>query len=102
MSFLENILFVIILVIGGGYFAINVKKLIRNIKLGRAVDRSDNPLARLKNMTLVAFGQQKMFKRPIPAILHFALYFAFVITQIELIEIIIDGIFGKKKKKQRK
>ena len=56
MSFLENILFVIILVIGGGYFAINVKKLIRNIKLGRAVDRSDNPLARLKNMTLVAFG----------------------------------------------
>ena len=94
MSFLENILFVIILVIGGGYFAINVKKLIRNIKLGRAVDRSDNPLARLKNMTLVAFGQQKMFKRPIPAILHFALYFAFVITQIELIEIIIDGIFG--------
>ena len=94
MSFLENILFVIILVIGGGYFAINVKKLIRNIKLGRAVDRSDNPSARLKNMTLVAFGQQKMFKRPIPAILHFALYFAFVITQIELIEIIIDGIFG--------
>lgn len=94
MSFLENILFAVILAIGGGYFAINVNKLIRNIKLGRNVDRSDNPAARWKNMTLVAFGQQKMFKRPIPAILHFALYFAFVITQIELIEIIIDGIFG--------
>ena len=94
MSYLQNILFVLILTVGVGYFVFNVKKLIRNIKLGRGVNRSDKPSERLKNMTLVAFGQQKMFKRPIPAILHFALYFAFVITQIELIEIIIDGIFG--------
>jgi heterodisulfide reductase subunit C len=94
MSYLQNILFIIILTAGIGYFAFNVKKLIRNIKLGRKINRSDKPSERLKNMTLVAFGQQKMFKRPIPAILHFALYFAFVITQIELIEIIIDGVFG--------
>ena len=94
MSYLQNILFVLILTVGVGYFVFNVKKLIRNIKLGRGVNRSDKPSERLKNMTLVAFGQQKMFKRPIPAILHFSLYFAFVITQIELIEIIIDGIFG--------
>ena len=87
-------MFILILTVGIGYFAFNVKKLIRNIKLGRKVNRSDKPSERLKNMTLVAFGQQKMFKRPIPAILHFALYFAFVITQIELIEIIIDGVFG--------
>ena len=91
---LQNILFILILTLGVGYFAFNVKKLIRNIKLGRKINRSDKPSERLKNMTLVAFGQQKMFKRPIPAILHFALYFAFVITQIELIEIIIDGVFG--------
>ena len=45
-------------------------------------------------MTLVAFGQKKMFARPIPAILHFALYAAFVITQIELLEILVDGLFG--------
>ena len=94
MSYIQNILFILILTVGIGYFAFNVKKLIRNIKLGRKVNRSDKPSERLKNMTLVAFGQQKMFKRPIPAILHFALYFAFVITQIELIEIIIDGVFG--------
>lgn len=94
MQFLDNIFFALLLAIGIGYFAINVKKLIRNIKLGHDVDRTDNSSERLKNMTLVAFGQQKMFKRPIPAILHFALYFAFVITQIELIEIMIDGIFG--------
>ncbi len=45
-------------------------------------------------MALVAFGQKKMFARPIPAILHFALYAAFVITQIELLEILVDGLFG--------
>ena len=70
MSYLQNILFVLILTVGVGYFVFNVKKLIRNIKLGRGVNRSDKPSERLKNMTLVAFGQQKMFKRPIPAILH--------------------------------
>ncbi len=94
MNNIQNILFVLVLTVGIGYFVLNVKKLIRNIKLGNGVNRTDNPSERLKNMTLVAFGQQKMFKRPIPAILHFALYFAFVITQIELIEIMIDGIFG--------
>lgn len=60
--------------------------------MGRAIDRSDNKSERWKTMALVAFGQKKMFTRPIPALLHLALYAAFVITQIELIEIITDGI----------
>lgn len=94
MSILPNIVFAVILIAGGGYFAMNLKKIIRNIKLGQDVNRSDNPSARWKNMTLVAFGQKKMFARPIPAILHFALYAAFVITQIELLEILVDGLFG--------
>src|SRR5690554_2119772 len=94
MSILPNLLFVVLLVVGVGFFAKNFRQLIRNIKLGQDVDRTDSPKARLKNMLLVAFGQKKMFKRPIPAILHFALYAAFIITQIELIEIIIDGVSG--------
>jgi len=94
MSILPNIMFAVILIAGGGYFAMNLKKIIRNIKLGQDVNRSDNPSARWKNMALVAFGQKKMFARPVPAILHFALYAAFVITQIELLEILIDGLFG--------
>lgn len=94
MSILPNIVFAVILIAGGGYFAMNIKKIIRNIKLGQDVNRSDNPSARWKNMALVAFGQKKMFARPIPAILHFALYAAFVITQIELLEILVDGLFG--------
>jgi len=62
--------------------------------LGREIKLTDNKPARLKTMLLVAFGQQKMFAKPIPAILHFFLYAAFVITQIELLEIVTDGVTG--------
>jgi len=66
----------------------------RNIMLGRPEDLSDNKGERFKTMMLVAFGQKKMFKRPIAALLHLTIYVSFVITQIELIEIFIDGAFG--------
>ena len=94
MSFLSNIIFAVTLIIGVGFFAKNVKKIIRNIKLGQKVNRTDNAAARWKNMALIALGQKKMFTRPIPALLHFTLYAAFIITQIELLEIIVDGLFG--------
>lgn len=94
MSFLDNILFAILLIIGFGYFAINVKKLIRNIKLGQDIDRTDNASQRWKNMTMIALGQSKMVKRPIAGFLHIIVYVGFVIINIELLEIIIDGLFG--------
>ena len=75
-------------------FTVNVLKIRSNILLGRDIDRADNRSERWKTMILVALGQKKMFTRPIPALLHLALYAAFVITQIELIEIIVDGISG--------
>lgn len=94
MNFLDNIFFALLLAIGIGYFAINVKKLIRNIKLGRDINRSDNSSERWKNMTMVALGQSKMVKRPIAGFLHIIVYVGFVIINIEVIEIIIDGLFG--------
>jgi heterodisulfide reductase subunit C len=94
MSFLDNILFALLLVAGIGYFTINVKKLIRNIKLGQDIDRTDNPSERWKNMTMVALGQSKMVKRPIAGFLHIVVYVGFVVINIEVIEIIIDGLFG--------
>ena len=66
----------------------------RNIKLGKAESINDNPSERIKTVLLVALGQKKMFKRPIAALLHLVIYLSFVITQIELIEIFIDGLFG--------
>jgi len=94
MSFLDNIFFAILIAIGFGYFAMNVKKLIRNINLGRDINRKDNPSARWKNMAMIALGQSKMVKRPIAGILHIIVYVGFVIINIELLEIIIDGLFG--------
>jgi heterodisulfide reductase subunit C len=91
---ISTILFLILLIGGFGFFGWNVLKVRSNIRLGRDVERTDNKKERWKTMLLVAFGQKKMFTRPIPALLHFAIYAAFVITQIELIEIIVDGVFG--------
>lgn len=91
---ISTILFLILLIGGFGFFGWNVLKVRSNIRLGRDIERTDNKKERWKTMILVAFGQKKMFTRPIPALLHFAIYAAFVITQIELIEIIVDGVFG--------
>ena len=94
MSYLDNILFAILLVIGFGYFFNSVKKIRRNINLGTDVNRSDNPKARWTNMAMIALGQSKMVKRPIAGVLHIIVYVGFVIINIELLEIIIDGLFG--------
>ncbi|MDI9257115.1 MULTISPECIES: (Fe-S)-binding protein [Flavobacterium] len=94
MMYIDNILFAIILLAGIGFFAKNVKKLSRNIKLGHDVDRSDNPSARWNNMAMVALGQSKMVKRPIAGFLHIIVYVGFIIINLEVLEIIIDGLFG--------
>lgn len=94
MSYLDNILFAILLIIGFGYFFSNIKKIQRNINLGIDVDRKDNPKERWKNMAMIALGQSKMVKRPIAGILHIIVYVGFIIINIELLEIIIDGLFG--------
>lgn len=94
MGYLDNILFAILLIAGFGFFASSVKKIIRNINLGVDVDRKDNPKARWANMALIALGQSKMVRRPVAGVLHIVVYVGFVIINIELLEIIIDGLFG--------
>lgn len=94
MQYLPNILFAIALAIGIGFFVNNVRKLFRNIRLGKSINRTDNKSARLKNMLKIALGQSKMVKRPIAGILHVIVYLGFIIINIEVLEIIIDGLFG--------
>jgi len=72
----------------------NIKKIIRNIKLGQDIDRKNNPSERWKNMAMIALGQSKMVKRPISGVLHIIVYIGFIIINIEVLEIIIDGLFG--------
>ncbi|MBU2904267.1 (Fe-S)-binding protein [Arenibacter algicola] len=94
MEYIPNIIFAIILFAGIGFFAKNIKKLSRNIKLGKAVDTSDNKSQRWNNMFRIALGQTKMVVRPIAGILHIIVYLGFIIINIEVLEIIIDGLFG--------
>ncbi|HCP41543.1 MAG TPA: Fe-S oxidoreductase [Cryomorphaceae bacterium] len=94
MQFLSNVIFIALL--GGAifWFTKNVGRIRRNILLGRDVDRSKNAAGRRANMFRVAFGQSKMQARPIAGFLHFIIYISFIIINIEVLEIVIDGIFG--------
>ena len=91
---LSSVLF-LILTASTSWFAFRgFSRVRRNILLGKDELVSGDASLRWKNMFLVALGQQKMFKNWLPAVLHLALYVAFVITQVELIEIVVDGLFG--------
>ena len=94
MQYIDNIIFFIALIAGFGLFFKSLKEIYRNIQLGKKIDRTDNPSERWKTMGKVALGQSKMGKRPVAGILHMIVYVGFVIINIELIEIIVDGIFG--------
>lgn len=94
MQYLPNILFLIALIGGIGFFVKNVKKLARNIKLGKDVDVSDHKPQRWRNMVRIALGQSKMVVRPIAGLMHIIVYVGFIIINIEVLEIILDGILG--------
>ena len=91
---LLQILFLLIAIAAIGFFTINARKIARNINLGRPVNRSDRPAERMMVMLKVAFGQTKMSKKPVAFVLHLFVYVGFVIINLEILEIIIDGIFG--------
>ncbi len=91
---IAQILFVIIAAVATYFFVKNLKTIRRNILLGKDVDLSDNQPERWKTMLKVAFGQTKMAARPVPFVLHLIVYIGFVLINIEVLEILIDGIFG--------
>ena len=95
MAYLPNLIFFILVVSSLGLFTRNLKRIIRNINLGKDLDRNDSPSIRMKNMFRVAFGQTKMVSRPIAGILHLIVYIGFVFINIELLEIVLDGLTGK-------
>lgn len=94
MELITQLIFLIVLVAGIAFFTYNIRKVIRNIKLGRKVDRSNNSGERWAKMGRIAIGQSKMVKKPVSGILHIIVYVGFIIINIEVLEIIIDGIFG--------
>jgi len=94
MAWISQIFFLIVLGIFGYFFTRRVLKIKGNILKGRGMDRTDQPGKRWKKVLLVAFGQQKMFKKPIPAVLHLFIYLGFLIINLEVLEFMIDGLLG--------
>jgi heterodisulfide reductase subunit C len=94
MHIVQQVLFILLAGSAIYLFSKKVGAIARNIKLGRDEDLSDQPNVRWKNMVLLALGQKKMFKRPIPALLHLVVYAGFIIINIEILEIFLDGVFG--------
>jgi heterodisulfide reductase subunit C len=94
MEFISNIIFLLLTVIAFYIFAKKILRIKRNIHLGRSFELNDQPIARWKNVFLLALGQKKMFRNIPVALLHLILYVGFIIINTELLEIIIDGIAG--------
>src|SRR5437868_6445303 len=94
MQIAQQILFILLSVTAILLFARKVKEIRANINLGRDEDLSDTKSQRWKNVLLLAFGQKKMFRNPLVAVLHFFVYAGFIIINIEVMEIVLDGMIG--------
>lgn len=94
MQIIQQILFVLVTIAAIWFFARKIREIRRNINLGREQDFSDNKPLRWKNLLLLAFGQKKMFRNPLVALMHFVIYAGFIIINIEILEIILDGLLG--------
>lgn len=91
---IANIVFIVLLLLALGLFAKNVLRIVQNIRLGKDLKRNDQPGKRWMLMTRVALGQSKMVVRPVAGLMHIFVYVGFVIINIEILEIVLDGIFG--------
>ena len=94
MDYLQQILFVLVLAIATFILIKRIQFIKKGINLGKPLDRTDNKPKRWKRVLLVAFGQKKMFKKPLPAFLHLFVYAGFLIINLEVLEFIIDGLAG--------
>lgn len=94
MQYVQQVLFCIMAASAIYWFSKKVVEIRRNIFLGKAQDLSDNPGQRWKNVILLALGQKKMFHNIPVAIMHFIIYAGFIIINMEVLEIVLDGILG--------
>ena len=94
MLLFQQIAFILVLVLAVSLFVKKIRRIRRNILLGKDEDYSGDTGRRWKNVLLLAFGQKKMFRNPLVAVMHFVVYAGFIIINVEVLEIALDGIFG--------
>ncbi|MDB5229375.1 MAG: iron-sulfur-binding reductase [Chitinophagaceae bacterium] len=95
MHIIQQVAFILVVLIATGLFIKKISRIKRNILLGQDEDLSDHPSTRWRNVLLLALGQKKMFRYPLVAIMHFVIYAGFIIINIEVLEIALDGLLGK-------
>lgn len=95
MQYIQQILFVVLSAVSVWLFASKAAQIRRNILLGKDENLNDHASLRWKNLLLLAFGQKKMFSNPLVAVMHFIIYAGFIIINLEVLEIVLDGILGK-------
>jgi len=94
MVIVQQILFILAAVVAIWLFCKNIGRIRANILLGKDERYDDQPGRRWKNLLLLAFGQKKMFRNPLVALMHFVIYAGFIIINLEVMEIILDGVLG--------
>ncbi len=94
MNYLQSIIFLLVFAVAGWAIYKRASRIRANIRMGKKVDMTDNKDERWRKVLLIAFGQQKMFARPLVGVLHFIIYAAFLLINIEFIEILLDGVLG--------
>src|SRR6478672_3327163 len=94
MHVAAQVAFILLVIAAIWLFSKNAGEIRRNILLGRDENLKDRPAERWRNVLLIAFGQKKMFRKPLVAMMHFVIYAGFIIINIEVLEIVIDGLFG--------
>lgn len=94
MQIVQQIIFIAVAAFAIWLFAKNISIIRRNILLGKDEDLNDNKQLRWRNLLLLAFGQKKMFRNPLVAVMHFIVYAGFIIINIEVLEIVLDGMIG--------
>ncbi len=95
MQYIQQVLFVAVAAVAVWLFARKAAQIRRNILLGKEENLTDQPGLRWKNLLLLALGQKKMFSNPLVAIMHFIIYAGFIIINLEVLEIVLDGILGQ-------
>src|SRR4051812_176056 len=91
----SNGLFLFVLAMGAGFFALNVQRLVSYMRIGQPDDRTDHPLVRLKNVLTIGIAQTKIFRDPIAGAMHATIFWGFMVLTAGTIEILIQGVFPK-------
>ena len=88
-----SVVFLFVLVIAAGFFALNIQRLVSYLQLGVAEGRTDHPLTRIRNVLEIGIAQKKIFRDPVAGPMHALIFWGFMVLTAGTVEILIAGVF---------